>query len=215
MLDFLLFFIALVLVISFHEFSHAWVATRLGDPTAKYQGRLTLNPLKHLDLIGTLMLFLIHIGWGKPVPINPENFNNPKRDSALVALAGPGSNLLIAFAAAIPFKYFSTLAFPAFLTNITAILGQFFGVIFDLSILLAIFNLLPFPPLDGSKVIGIFIPHRYTHTYEKFLQEGMTYFMVFILIDIFFLGRVLGFSIVGFVVGKIFEIVRTIILLGT
>lgn len=208
LLGIVLFIVALVIVISFHEFAHAWVANRLGDPTAKYYGRLTLNPFAHLDFIGTIMLFLIHIGWGKPVPVNPENFRHPMRDSALTALAGPGSNLVLAFVAALPYKFFSVAVD-------VPLAAVFFNILFELSVTLAVFNFLPFPPLDGSKILGLIVPRKYARAYESFLQNGMTYFVIFMLADVFFLERTFGFSLIGYVVGRITEIVKLVILLGT
>jgi len=209
MFDFILFIIALVIVISVHEFCHAWVANRLGDPTPKYYGRLTLNPLAHLDLVGTIMLFVLHIGWGKPVPINPDNFHKPKRDSALVALAGPGSNFLMAFLIGVPVTYFASIQ------DSVSVAARFFDILFQITVTLGVFNLLPFPPLDGSKVVGLIIPRRYNGYYEDFLREGMTYFVVFVLVDLFVLNRTFGFSIIGFIVGNLTEYIGSFILLGT
>ena len=199
--------IALVIAVTIHEFSHAWAANKLGDPTAKLAGRLTLNPFAHLDILGTLMLFLIHIGWGKPVPVNPQYFRTPKRDSAITALAGPFSNLLMAIILAIPLKYFEHFLPPVFYNVI--------GVIFDVSILLFAFNMLPFPPLDWSKIIGIFVPNRFHHFYLRYLEYGMRYFVFFLLFDQFILVRLLGFSFLQTFMGTIFVFLKTILLLGT
>lgn len=199
--------IALVIAVTVHEFSHAWVANKLGDPTAKLAGRLTLNPFAHLDVLGTLMLFLIHIGWGKPVPVNPQYFRMPKRDSAVTALAGPFSNLLMAVVLAIPLKYFSHFLSPIFYNVI--------GVVFDVSIVLFVFNMLPFPPLDGSKIIGIFVPNQFNHFYLRYLEYGMRYFVFFLLFDQFILARLLGFSFLQSFMGVIFVFLKTVLLLGT
>ncbi|MBN1494180.1 site-2 protease family protein [Candidatus Peregrinibacteria bacterium] len=205
--EILYFLIALVIAISVHEFAHAFVAYKLGDPTAKYHGRLTLNPLAHLDPLGTLMIFIAHFGWGKPVPVNPYHFKNPVKDSALVSLAGPMSNFLVAFLFALPLKYFSGY-FPV---EVLIILWA----IVDLNILLGIFNLLPFPPLDGSKIFAVFIPAARQNAYFNFLQKAQPYFFVFILVDIFFLPRILGFSLLWIVLGNLFDFIKTIIFLGS
>lgn len=177
---------ALVLILTLHEASHAWVASRLGDPTAERAGRLSLNPLRHLDLVGTLMLFFAGIGWGKPVPVNPRNFEKPFRDEALTALAGPAVNLILAFLVAIPYSYLSHGLW----------LWSFSGALLDLSLVLFLFNMLPFPPLDGSKFLILLVPPRYREKYVRFLAKSTAYFVAFIVIDLYFFGRTLGFSLV-------------------
>lgn len=200
------FIIALVVVISVHEFAHAYAAYKLGDPTAKHEGRLTLNPLAHLDPIGTIMLFIAGIGWGKPVPVNPYHFKDPVKDSALVSLAGPMSNFATALLLSIPLKYF-----PQVLPGQASILIM---AIIDLSILLGIFNLLPFPPLDGSKIFAVFVPKDKQNNYFRFLQKAQPYFLVFILVDLFLLRRIIGFSVLWLVVGNLFDFVKVLIFLG-
>src|SRR3989338_750736 len=173
------FIIALVLAITVHEFSHAWTANYFGDPTARYRGRMTLNPLAHLDVMGTDMLFLIGLGWGKPVPVNPANLRDLKRDSALVSLAGSASNILTAMVIALPYKYLMTHGGAEGFTTLLR-------TVFDLNIILALFNFIPLPPLDGSKMIGVFVPHHKYAAYQHFLEDGVKYFVAFILIDSFF-----------------------------
>ena len=187
------YLLALVIILTVHEFAHAWVANRLGDPTAERAGRVSLNPLRHLDLLGTLMLFIAGIGWGKPVPINPRNFENPVRDQALTALAGPMANLLMAFVAAIPLSYL-----PETASTIPWL--QFSNAIMELSIVLFLFNMLPFPPLDGSKFIAILVPKRMRARYLEFLHKAAPYFLVFVILDIYFSPRIFGFSLVWFFV---------------
>ena len=150
LLGILLSVIPSLLCITLHELSHGFVAWKLGDPTAKRAGRLTLNPLKHLDPMGLLMMVVFHVGWAKPVPVNMYNFKNPKRGMALTALAGPGSNVLIALV----FLFLYGLGYKPFGASAT---GRYFLRMLDLTAIislgLAIFNLLPFPPLDGSKIL--------------------------------------------------------------
>jgi len=138
--------VALIIAITIHEFSHAYMSDRLGDPTARSQGRLSLNPLVHLDPIGTLMLFIAHFGWGKPVPVDPYNLRHPKRDYALIALAGPISNILLAILVTLLIKIFPA---PFIIFAIPLI---------TLNLMLAIFNLLPFHPLDGSHIFPDLFP---------------------------------------------------------
>ncbi len=207
MLSVLYFILALVIVVTIHEFSHAFVASKLGDPTAKIAGRLTLNPLAHLDVLGTLMLFLVHIGWGKPVPVNPHYFKHPKRDEALTAFAGPLSSLVLAFVLTLPLKYFA-LVMPEFLF-------QLLSTVLDVSLVLFIFNMLPFPPLDGSKIVGIFVPRRFHAPYQRYLQNGMLYFAIFLLFDQFVLTRTFQISILQYFIGIVFTFIKTLLFLGT
>lgn len=208
------FIISLLVVLSVHEASHALVAYYLGDPTAKIEGRLTLNPVKHLDLVGSLLFLLtLSIGWGKPVPVNPRNFKHPVRDNALTALAGPVSNFVLAFFIALPLKYIggnSALSgyFPQFLQTIC-------WTIFHVSIFLGIFNLFPFPPLDGSKILGFFVPAKYHRQYLNYLENGIKYFIVIFFFDFLILRGIFDFSVFGFVMGYLHDIVRTVLLLGT
>lgn len=147
--DLIAFFAPFLFAISFHEAAHAYVADRLGDPTARLQGRLTLNPLAHLDLFGTLAFLLVKIGWAKPVPVNPINFKNPVADEIKVALAGPGSNIILAILFAFLFNTIGR-AVGGFTAELL-----YAGVYVNL--LLAFFNLLPLPPLDGSKLLRPFL----------------------------------------------------------
>jgi len=198
--------VGLVVAISVHEAAHAFAAYKLGDSTAKSQGRLTLNPLRHLDLMGTIMLFFAGFGWGKPVPVNQYNFKNPVKDSAIVSLAGPASNFATALLLSIPLKYFAG-SMPYWLD--TAL-----WVTFDISLILGIFNLLPFPPLDGSKIFAVFVPKQYQAKYFQILRRSEVVFLVFILADIFLIRRILGYSILWLVLGSVFDFVKTLIFLG-
>ncbi|MFC1580032.1 site-2 protease family protein [Thermodesulfobacteriota bacterium] len=171
-----------------HEVSHGWVAHRLGDDTAKRMGRLTLNPIPHLDPVGTVILPLILIiaggpvfGWAKPVPFNPYNFNrnvNPKSGAMWVALAGPCSNLIIAFISS--FLLVATLKYFAGLPDILFFsITQFAKALFIINLFLAALNLIPIPPLDGSKVLMRFLPDRYA---PYFLQLERYGFIILILL---------------------------------
>lgn len=163
----------ILFAITVHEFAHGWVADRLGDPTAKYAGRLTLNPLSHLDPIGTLMLFIVHLGWAKPVPVNPFNFKDPKRDMMWVSLAGPGSNILCALGCGIIIRFLNF--FLAGADPKTSFLSIFFYMVafgLVINVVLAIFNLLPIPPLDGSKILMGILPPEYEYQIAQLERFG-------------------------------------------
>jgi Zn-dependent protease len=155
----------LVIAISIHEFSHVYSANKLGDPTAKNRGRLTLNPLAHLDPLGTFFLIIAGFGWGKPVPINPNNFKNPKKDQLLTALSGPLSNIIAAFIFALPYRYI--IMTGADLSLLDSSFLTITHYIVDINIILAIFNLLPIPPLDGSDIIRVILPENWFRIFEK------------------------------------------------
>lgn len=165
-----------------HEFSHGYVASLCGDPTAKMQGRLTFNPLTHLDPMGAIAIFLIGFGWAKPVPVDPRNFRNYKRDMILVALAGPGSNLLIMF-----ISFFGLMALPSVSGFIPVFMHQPLALMLQWSIyinsLLAIFNMIPIPPLDGSKVLICILPPKQARVVASWERYGF-----FIIIGLAFTG---------------------------
>ncbi len=188
-------FIALIICITIHEASHAWVAYILGDPTAKIEGRVSLNPIRHLDPLGTIMIFIAHFGWGKPVPFNYNNLKNPRRDSALIAMAGPFSNLLLAFLLAIVLKY---IHLPVMLYNLIT-------VIYSLNLVLFLFNLLPIAPLDGSKLLGLFIPLSKEDWYQRFLSQGPVYLILFIIADRLF-SEIIGFSFISLYLQSTYEL---------
>ncbi len=171
----------ILFALTIHEYCHALVAYRLGDDTASLQGRLTLNPLMHLDPIGTIMMFIAGFGWAKPVPVNPLNFKDPKKGMLLVAIAGPISNLITAIIAGLFLKII--LSDPSFSleTNSgafnTLVLILILNVIFG--IVLAVFNMIPIPPLDGSRVLYAYLPDKYADKYALLEQYGM-FFLIFI-----------------------------------
>jgi Zn-dependent protease len=174
--------IALLLAITVHEFAHAWTAVRLGDPTPRLQRRLTLNPLAHLDPLGTLMLLFVNFGWGKPVQFDPYNLEKPRRDAALISLAGPFANLITAgiLSLALHLSQYPFSPF-AFLQNI------FIPFIF-LNVILAVFNLVPIHPLDGGKILVGILPREDAHKVDQFLsQYGI--FLLFVLIFPIFSGE--------------------------
>ncbi|UCG35603.1 MAG: site-2 protease family protein [Candidatus Omnitrophota bacterium] len=174
----LLFLLILYVSITLHEYSHGWTASKLGDPTPKESGRLTLNPLAHIDPFGTIIMPLLLIilsrgtfafGYAKPVPINPYHFRNPKKDIMWVGLSGPLTNLCIAL-------FLSLLAKMPFLSFIAAAL--IWGVVINL--VLAIFNLIPIPPLDGSRIVASLLPYRLAYLYLRMEMAG--FFIVILLI---------------------------------
>ena len=180
--SFILPFFGLILAITIHEFAHALVADRLGDPTPRAAGRLTLNPLSHLDPLGTIMIFIARFGWGKPVPIDPYNFSSPRRDEILVALAGPASNIFFGIVLGIFYQ-------------ITGIYHPVIQIIAVTNFYLAFFNLLPLPPLDGSKIFLNLLPIETAQKWqEAFDRYG--YFLIIILLFLPFAGS----SLISFLV---------------
>lgn len=163
--------------ITCHEVSHGFVAWRFGDPTAKMEGRLTLNPLKHLDIIGTLMLFVVGIGWAKPVPVLIENLRNPKRDMVWVSAAGPITNLMIAILSALLLRIISSVSLGSLEASTTLQLLKPIEYMLAFSIyinlLLAIFNMIPIPPLDGGRVMMGLLPYRQSMALGRIEPYGM------------------------------------------
>jgi Zn-dependent protease len=169
---------AILFGLTIHEFSHGYVAWRLGDPTAKMMGRLTLNPLKHLDPIGTIALFLFRFGWAKPVPIDPRNFQHPTRDMAISSLAGPAANLLTAAVAGFILRVLILFHVGGFAGTLTM-----YFVLFNL--ILCFFNLIPIPPLDGSRLLYHLLPPRLAAGYGSLERYGFI-----ILVGVIFLGEI-------------------------
>lgn len=186
--------IVLFTAITVHEYAHGYVAYKLGDPTAKYAGRLSLNPLSHLDPIGALCMVFFRFGWAKPVPVNPMYFKDRKRDNALVALAGPVSNVILAFASTILAALYYVLILQKYPNFLTSFIFTVFIQLAVVNISFAIFNLLPFPPLDGSKILGAFLSYE---NYNKLLMyERFGFPLLMILSFTGFLGRLLNLFIV-------------------
>jgi len=152
---------ALLIALTIHEYAHARVAVWLGDNTPKVMGRLTLNPIAHLDPFGLIMLWLFKFGWAKPVPINPNNFKNWRKGTMLVSLAGPGANIIMAFLAAITYGVLAKLQLLS--GNVDTVLK----FTYSYNIIFAVFNLIPLPPLDGSKVLTNLLPGRQADMFEK------------------------------------------------
>ena len=171
--------LAVLLAITFHETAHGFVAYKLGDPTAKNQGRFTLNPLAHLDPVGALMMFIAGFGWAKPVPVYPFFFNGDRTNRMmLVSVAGPVTNLLLSFIA-----YFIYAAGGGFVT--VPFLNVFLTQMIVLNIYLAIFNLIPVPPLDGSKILAGFLPRAAAYKYLTTVEQyGFIILLVLIVFNI-------------------------------
>jgi len=187
-----------LICITVHELAHGFTAYRLGDNTAKEMGRLTLNPIKHIDLVGLAMIVVFRFGWAKPVPVNMQNFKNPKWGMALTSFAGPLSNVILAF---IVIFIFMLLPAPhgglgvLFGFTEASIVGQIFIRMSILNIALAIFNMLPMPPLDGSKILFSVLPERLYYKLMKYERYGMI-----VLLGIMIIGMVTGRNLIAQIV---------------
>ena len=159
------------LVLPFHEWAHAFTASKLGDTSIKYRGRLTLNPLAHVDPIGALALLLFGFGWAKPVPVDPRNFKNSKVGMAIVALMGPIANIIAAIAGGLILQALGTFALGFVFSNtIGTYIVMFLSFYITVNIRLAVFNLLPIPPLDGSKILFVFLPDKWVYKFYQYQQ---------------------------------------------
>lgn len=196
--------VPLLFAIVVHEAAHGWMALRLGDSTARDAGRLTLNPLPHIDPIGSvvvpLLLFFsntgIMFGWAKPVPVNPYNLRDPKKDIMWVNLAGPGANMVTAFGCGMILRVIS--GFGGIFFSGSQVFGVFVSVLLYgmmINLVLAGFNLIPIPPLDGSKVLMRFLPPRYEHLMMQLQGMGMI-----LIIGVIIIGDVLGIPILGMII---------------
>ena len=192
--DIALMLVPMLFAVSFHEAAHGYIADRLGDPTARLAGRLTLNPIKHLDLMGTIVFVVTRmIGWAKPVPVNPYNFRDPKRDMMWVSVAGPGSNLALAVISALILRLLIWIEpslplqtqFPKFASSSSFFLVPFFLMIqisVIMNIALAVFNCLPIPPLDGSKILMGLLPLDKAQAFARIEPYGFIILLGFIFI---------------------------------
>jgi len=191
--------IPILMAVTIHEFAHGWVAFKLGDDTARQAGRLTVNPIKHLDLVGTLVFILTQmVGWAKPVPVNPYKLRNPKKDMVWVAAAGPAANLLLAVCFSLVFHFTNTLLgnYPTDLIIAPIVLITKIGVIINIG--LAIFNLLPVPPLDGSNIVTGLLPPEMALRYQSVTPYGFIILLVLIFSGL--VDKVI-FPIIAFITG--------------
>jgi Zn-dependent protease len=175
--------IAALVALTVHEFSHGYAASKMGDNTARMLGRLTFNPLKHMDILGTVSMVFFGFGWAKPVPVDARNFKNPKRGFAITALAGPLANLILGFLfAGIYLLYHALLGGVAFeegfVFNLAQTVSDFLWIFFTLNIGLAVFNLIPVPPLDGSRILHVVLPER---LYFKLMQHERKIYLFMII----------------------------------
>ncbi len=183
-----------------HELAHALVADKCGDDTARIKGRLTVNPFAHLDILGTIMIFLFGVGYAKPVPVNPARLKHPRRDMALIALAGPVSNLIMGFIAVFLFYIFGSFNSenPAF-----SALSYFFYIAASVNVTLAVFNLLPIPPLDGSRIFSSILPDKIYFKIERYERYIMIGFII-----ILFTGILDG--VISFISGGMMDLISII-----
>jgi len=213
----LAFILALLIVLTFHEFFHALVALWQGDNTAKYAGRLTLNPLAHLDFMGTLMLLLVGFGWGKPVPVNYYNLKDQKWGPALVSLAGPFANLVMAIIFSIAFKFVAPanlnpveVFFNVFNSYISSgnLLLIFLSFLVVYNLILMIFNLIPIPPLDGSHALFAVLPPKYDNVRFYLEKNGPMLLLILIILDNFLgIGIIsLLFTLIINLFGKLYNL---------
>jgi Zn-dependent protease len=187
-------FIVLLFSLTIHEMAHAWTADRLGDPTARLLGRVSFNPIVHADLIGTVLFPLIAmttgvrwlIGWAKPVPVNIRQLRHPRRDYVLVAAAGPASNLVFAIVAAFALAVLPISPVVLDEANVSAPLASFLSRAVELNILLAVFNMLPIPPLDGGNVLAGLLPPRFASLFNQIRPYGFILLYALILTDGFY-----------------------------
>lgn len=178
------------IAITVHEYAHGYAALKMGDPTAKLSGRLSMNPLAHMDIVGALSMLIFGFGWAKPVPINPNNFKNHKKGTVIVSLAGPISNLFLAFLGSVLYGIFRRIGFGNFSAQFSEIFYGLLAQLILLNVCFGIFNLVPFPPLDGAKIVGAFLPYK---TYFKIMQyERYAFPILIVLMYLGIFDKILG-----------------------
>ena len=205
--NYILIIPSILLALTVHEYSHAWMAYKFGDPTSKMLGRLSLNPFIHLDPIGTVMLFLVGFGWAKPVPVDLRYFANPKRMMLWVALAGPLSNIFLAFIFGLLIVFFSTS--NLMYNQNTAFIGNILVYSLQINLALAFFNMFPIPPLDGSKILRGILSYKFDNFLNQLEQSGP-----FILLGIILIGYLSGFSIIWFIISPLINLFSSIFTYG-
>jgi Zn-dependent protease len=195
----------ILMALTIHEFAHGWSALKLGDPTAKNEGRLTFNPIPHLDFLGTLMLMTGLFGWAKPVPVNPYYLRKPKRDLMVISFAGPLSNIVLAVTFGLNIKIITAVNPQLFLTATdTGVslnhLWTLLDLAFQINVGLAFFNMLPFYPLDGSKVVTGFLPDKHIEPYMNATRHALP-----VIFGLVILGAVTGVRILPMILGPVFR----------
>ncbi len=183
------------LILPFHEWAHAFTASLLGDKSIKYRGRLSLNPLSHIDPMGALCLLLFGFGWAKPVPVDPRNFKNPKLGMAVTAIMGPVANLIAALVGLLVFNALFYFNIGFLLTDIGGFVRTFLNFYISCNIGLAVFNLIPIPPLDGSKVLFLFLPDKAVDFFYRYQQ--IFFVVIFVLLYVGVLSPILNFATNG------------------
>ncbi len=201
-LIFVIYLMAILVAIAIHEFSHAWAADYLGDPTPRLQGRLKLNPLVHVDKVGILFLLFFGFGWGKPVQFDPYNLKEPRRDGAIISLAGPSSNFILAIILSLLLKLFIFLQL-----NFLIIIGSLIFIpMIKMNIILGVFNLLPIHPMDGFKIVAGILPEEKAHEWNQLQKYGM----IFLILLIFPIG---GSSMLSNILQPIVEFISNLLIM--